>query len=252
MRIAILSDIHANLEALEAVLEHLETVHVDECICLGDIVGYGADPNGCIERIRARTDHVVVGNHDHAAVGLTDTVYFTPHAREAARWTAGRLTPTHRLYLKRLPFVLTRNDALCVHSTPDDPEEWRYVFTPPEIRACMEQIESRFCLIGHSHRPFICIEDPPTCSEADGAGGGNKLSVLYPFARMGREARALVNVGSVGQPRDRDPRAAFAVMDEEAGTVEILRVEYDIRRTQRKILRAGLPEFNAERLEYGE
>jgi len=250
MRIAILSDIHANLEALEALLDHLQGISVDEYICLGDIVGYGANPNECMERIRALTDRVVVGNHDHAAVGLADIVYFTPHAREAARWTADRLAPEHWLYLKQLPFTLTLDNAFYVHSRPDRPEEWRYVFTPWDVRASMDCVETRFCFIGHSHRPFICVEErdhPPGTRE-----GSGDLKFLYPFVRIGPDTRVLVNVGSVGQPRDRDAKASCALMDEEAGTVEIVRVEYDIPRAQRKILRAGLPEFNAERLEYGE
>lgn len=250
MRIAILSDIHANLEALEVVLDHLQHLSIDEYVCLGDIVGYGANPNECMERIRALSDHVVAGNHDHAAVGLTDTAYFASHAREAARWTSNRLAPEHRLYLERLSFTLTLDNAFCVHATPDRPEEWRYVFTPWDARACMDQTETRFCFIGHSHRPFICVEeqyDPPATRE-----DADDLKFLYPSVRVGPHARILVNVGSVGQPRDRDARASCAVVDEETGTVEIVRVEYDIARAQRKILRAGLPEFNAERLEYGE
>lgn len=249
MRYGIISDIHGNLEALEAALAALEALDVDTYVCLGDLVGYGADPNECTARIERLTGLVVVGNHDHAAVGLTDISFFNPYARQAVLWTAAQLTGDHAAYLRGLPFVLRGGrdkgipdkDVLFVHATPDRPEHWRYLLTESEARRQLGGLETSLCFIGHTHRAAIFLRSPQ-----------GELRVTDDAVIVGRQNRAIVNVGSVGQPRDLDPRAAFAIWDSASGRTAIHRAAYDIQKAQHKIREAGLPEVLAQRLAYGE
>jgi diadenosine tetraphosphatase ApaH/serine/threonine PP2A family protein phosphatase len=241
MRLGIFSDIHGNLEALEAVLETLRGCSIDRYVCLGDIVGYGANPNECIDTVRRLTDTVVMGNHDHSVLGLTDLSEFNSYAQHALLWTAQHLLHENRMYLRRLPFVIRDGRYVYVHATLNRPEEWGYIFSSWHAQACLRCIDKgQICFIGHSHRPFIFDENEELLCR----GGTCKVS-------CDSSLKYLVNVGSVGQPRDDDPRAAVCVVDEGEGTVEILRVEYDILTAQRKIRVAGLPEFLADRLARG-
>lgn len=241
MRYGIISDIHGNLEALNAVLESLSEERIDRYVCLGDLVGYGANPNECVELVQEFTDWVIAGNHDWAAVGLTDISVFNSHAREAVLWTARHLTGEHRTYLKRLPLQWPDEEALFVHATPESPEEWHYIFSPYEAGAYLDTMSARICFIGHSHRPVVFARDDD----------GQHLVSGTDF-RMKPSWKYIVNVGSVGQPRDGDPRACYAVFDAEEGTAEVKRILYDMEKARRKILRAGLPAIEAERLTYGE
>ena len=254
MRYGIISDIHGNLEALNAVLEELSKERVDRYVCLGDLVGYGANPNECVELVRGLTDRVVAGNHDWAAVGMTDIAVFNPHAREAVLWTARCLTEAPRSYLKELPLEVTDGEVLFVHATPEAPEEWHYILSPYEagwyldamgrtqrVGERSDALRARICFIGHSHRPVTFARDDD----------GRDL-ILGTSFRIEPDWRYIVNAGSVGQPRDGDPRACYAVFDAEEGTAEIKRIVYDIEKAQRKILWAGLPAVEAERLAYGE
>lgn len=238
MRTAVLSDIHGNLEALEAVLAACRASGMDDYVCLGDLVGYGANPNECVERIRALTDRTVAGNHDHAAVGMTDLDAFNPLARAAAVWTAGQLTPENADYLRERPLVLSTEEALFVHATPHEPEAWRYVFDAYDAEACFAQTDRRLCFLGHSHVAFICVA----------RGHSREMAASSPISE-GR--RYVINAGSVGQPRDFDPRAAFALWDQDRREVQIVRVAYDIAGAQARIVAAGLPPSLAERLALG-
>lgn len=238
MRTAVLSDIHGNLEALEAVLGACRASGVDDYICLGDVVGYGASPNECVEQVRALTDRVVAGNHDHAAVGLTDLNAFNSLARTAAVWTAGQLTGENAEYLRERPMILETADAVFVHATPYEPGAWHYVFGVDDAEACFAQTDRQICFLGHSHVAFICVA----------RGQGQEMAVASPISDG---CRYVVNAGSVGQPRDFDPRAAFALWDRSHREIRVVRVDYDIAGAQRRIVAAGLPPSLAERLAFG-
>jgi diadenosine tetraphosphatase ApaH/serine/threonine PP2A family protein phosphatase len=239
---AILSDIHGNRQALEAVHSRGQELDVDTWICLGDIVGYGGAPNFCIETVRALTNQVVLGNHDAAAVGRLDPYYFNDYARRAVLWTAAQLTEEENAYLAGLPLTLDCDDALCVHAEPCQPEQWCYVQSRQEARSVLDNMDHRLCFIGHTHVPFIC------------AHTGGKLQMTGPQENIAIEADGsyLVNVGSVGQPRDGDPRACFLLWDQLGNTLELIRTDYDIAAAQETILDAGLPSFLAQRLAIGQ
>lgn len=241
MRIGVISDVHANLEALEAVAKVLQDSAIDRCVCLGDIVGYGANPNETIEIVRRLTGAVVMGNHDQGVLGLTDTSSFNSHAQAAILWTARQVSSEHRDYLEKLPYVIRDGRCVFVHSSLDRPEEWGYVFSSWQAQVCLHYAGAgQICLIGHSHKPLVFDER----AELLCSGGVCKVS-LDPGLKY------LINVGSVGQPRDSDPRAAFCIVDEDASTAEIVRVDYDVAAAQRKIRDAGLPPFLADRLSRG-
>ena len=240
MRYAIVSDIHGNLEALRAVLD--DCAHrTDSVLCLGDTVGYGADPLPCVELVAERAEAVVGGNHEYAVAGRLSLAWFNRYARAAAEWTQERLDEDHRAYLAGLPLVREVGDATLVHASPAQPDEWEYLVTADDGFAAFSHFATRWCFVGHSHVP--------------GAWSlGSSGPEHHPGAtslRSERGRRYIVNVGSVGQPRDRDPRAAYAVWDVEAGQVEIRRVGYEVTVARRKIVEAGLPRFLAERLAEG-
>ncbi len=241
MRYALISDIHGNLQALEAVLRVLENHQIDQYLCLGDIVGYGANPEECVELVRSLTDKTVAGNHDYAAVGLTDISYFNPYAREAVLWTAEHLSEESKQYLRALPLLLKTGPSTLVHSTPQRPELWDYILSPYDALAAFSYFEGSICFVAHSHRPMMFIQGP--------------RGLQWDFSdrvQIHSDSRYIINTGSVGQPRDRNPKACFALCDTEASEVRILRAEYDISGAQAAIRAAGLPEILAERLQYGE
>jgi len=233
------SDIHGNLEALEAVLDRLPAEEADRVVCLGDMVGYGADPNACTEAIRRVADPVLAGNHDWAAVGLVDSEYFNAVALAAIRWTGTTLTSENADWLQSRPLEADMGEAHLVHASPDRPETWPYVSHPVEARTVLAHTEARLCFLGHSHHAFIC----PEAGSGDVVGEGQ--------LRLVGDDRYLINAGSVGQPRDGDSRAAFAVWDQDEDEVRIHRVSYDLQKAQLKIRQAGLPLFLAERLALG-
>jgi len=242
MRWAIVSDIHSNLEALEGVLADLERERPESLVCLGDFVGYGASPNECIDRLRPRLAAAVVGNHDLGACGKIRLGSFSGDAAQAARWTGTTLTPANRDYLAALPFTARWRDTRLVHASPAHPESWAYVLSPADAAEEMRAFEERMCFIGHSHYPGVF--------EQDGAG-----AIRYTRAAVVRLVpghRYLVNVPSVGQPRDSDARAGYLVVDEEEGVLRQVRLGYDIAGAMRRIRDAGLPRFLSERLQWGE
>ncbi len=238
---AIVSDIHGNLEALEAVLADVERHQPASMVCLGDFVGYGASPNECIDRLRPLIEHAVVGNHDLAACGKLRLTYFNTNAAMAAQWTETALTPDNRRYLEELPFAVKWRDTLLVHASPAEPENWHYVLSPVEAQAEMDAYHEALCFIGHSHYPgtFDRFNDHVRYTRA-------------PDIQLEKGHRYLVNVGAVGQPRDADPRAAYILFDDVEFTLRHIRIEYDIAGAMKRILDAGLPRFLAERLQWGE
>jgi diadenosine tetraphosphatase ApaH/serine/threonine PP2A family protein phosphatase len=243
LRTAFISDIHANLEALEVVLADIETQGIDRIVCLGDIVGYGPQPNECADLVRKRSEVTVVGNHDYAALGRIDTLGFNEYARAAADWTTRALSPDTVAFLSELPLTRILDGMLLVHASPLDPERWTYVLSYQEAERQFAAFQERLCFIGHSHLPVVIEEN------------GVQINALN-FAdnvplRLHRGRRYMVNVGSVGQPRDRDPRSGYAWYDDEMDAAMLRRLEYPVGKVQEKILSAGLPHFLAQRLEEG-
>jgi diadenosine tetraphosphatase ApaH/serine/threonine PP2A family protein phosphatase len=215
---------------------------VDRLLCLGDLVGYGADPGRVVEALTRRDAVVVAGNHDHASAGRMDLGWFNPYARAAAEWTAGRLTADQHTYLAALPLVLEYAGATLVHSSPRDPESWPYLVSPSDGAAVFGAFTTPLCFVGHSHMPAVwtLLAD----GTVDFARGAGRIA-LRPGERY------VVNVGSVGQPRDGDPMASYAVWDLDQGAVEIRRLPYDTMEARRRIHAAGLPRLLGDRLLHG-
>ena len=239
MRVAVLSDIHANLVALDAVLAAVG--RVDAIWHLGDVVGYGPDPNGVVRRLREIGAVGVRGNHDAAAVGGPEIEWFNPDARRAMEWTREVLAPDVRTWLRALPERRTEAGVELVHGSPRQPI-WEYVTTTSSARANIERLGEPLGLHGHTHVPVAWVEGGGEI-ELLRRGAGDELAI------EGR--RALVNPGSVGQPRDRDPSAAFLVLDPEAGTMAWGRTPYDIASVQAAMRAARLPASLASRLSIG-
>lgn len=240
MRFAFISDIHANLEALEAVFEDIEQQDVDEVICLGDIVGYGANPNECAELVRQKSDYILLGNHDAAAVNLLATHHFNSHAKIAIEWTASNLKNEIRSFLLSLPLVLTRETLTLVHSTPYEPNMWYYITSLEEAAFNFQYFDTQVCLVGHTHIPIIIVLDAKKEVYVHQASQVNLHGM--------EESRLLINVGSVGQPRDRNPDSCYAILDTTLGDFSYRRVPYNIEKAQAKMKKIKMPEFLITRL----
>lgn len=245
MKYLILSDIHANLQALDAVLAAAPRSEWDGALVLGDLVGYGADPNAVIERVLGLQPLAVIrGNHDKAACGIDDGSSFNQIARYAAVWTFDMLTPGYREYLRALPAgpqIIDEQVEIC-HGAPYD--EDHYIFDADDARRALEVARRPLCLFGHTHLPVVFRQK--AALEGFIPEGQAQTTV-----ELVRELGYLVNVGSVGQPRDGDPRAAFAICDVDRATLSMRRVPYDVPAAQRRILTAGLPASLANRLAIG-
>lgn len=239
MRIAVLSDIHANLPALDAVLA--AAGDVDAIWHLGDVVGYGPDPDGVVDRLRDVGALGVRGNHDAAACGGSEIDWFNPEARRAMEWTRAAIGPATLAWLSDLPERRTLEGCELVHGSPRDPL-WEYITSVPVARANLAALATRIGLHGHTHLPVAFLEQEGRI-DVVGPGPGSELEV--------RGRRALLNPGSVGQPRDGDPNASFMLLDPEAGTVTWQRVPYDIDAVQRAMQAAGLPASLSARLSVG-
>jgi diadenosine tetraphosphatase ApaH/serine/threonine PP2A family protein phosphatase len=239
VRVAVVSDIHGNLHALRAVLDAIDRDAPDEIWCLGDLVGYGPRPNQCCTLVRERTDVCLIGNHDLGVLGRLDLEAFAPDAALSARWTAQVLEPGSRSYLESLSPSGARADVGLFHASPRDPV-WEYVLSPAVALAALAETEEAVVLVGHSHVALSYgLEErylglAPAGTEIDLARG-----------------RRLLNPGSVGQPRDGDPRAAWLLLDLGVRTAAFRRVPYDVERTQDEIREVGLPAPLAARLEHG-
>ncbi len=241
MRVAVISDVHANLHALEAVLAAVDEARPDAVWCLGDVVGYGPRPSRCCELVAAHAAVGLVGNHDLGVLGEIDISTFSPDAAAAADWTAAVLTEPGRNYLGSLPPSTLLPGAALYHASPRDPI-WEYVLSPEVALAAIVAAPRPLVIVGHSH---VALAVSLVDDELDGglAPDGTEMS-LNGGAR-------LLNPGSVGQPRDGDPRAAWLLLDLERQTASFRRVDYPIERTQAEILEAGLPESLATRLAAG-
>lgn len=239
MKYAIVSDIHANLEAFEAVLERIEKEKCDQIFCLGDIVGYGANPRECLELVQKHEMSTIAGNHDFACIGKTNINYFNTYAKEATLWTREVTTEEDKQFLHELPLVDCHDSFTMVHGTLYSPELFDYIQTTYDAYLSLQLLENQVCFLGHSHVPITFFQ-------------GEMISyTLSPEIRLEKDVKALVNVGSVGQPRDDNPKASFAIYDVDDAVIRITRVEYDIEKAAKKIRNVGLPEPLAERLKYG-
>lgn len=242
MRLGIFSDVHSNLEALQAVFEAYKTLHVDEYICLGDIVGYGANPNECCEMVREKASLVVLGNHDAAVSGRMEYSYYYDAARQALDWCAAQLSADHLAWLKSIPY-LERRDELCFsHGNPLFPIEFEYIFTLEQAAEVLPRLDdiADVNFIGHSHL---------TKSFALAQGEVNEV-VARRFG-LRKHRKYIITDGSVGQPRDYDNRACFTVFDTETRIFEYHRVEYDLETAARKIFDAKLAVNFGKRLFLG-
>ena len=243
MRYAIIADTHANLAALTAVLDDIkQRGGVEEVWCLGDVVGYGPDPHQCIELLRQYNHVCIAGNHDWAAIGKIDTSDFNPDATAACHWTTQQLSLEDVEYLSNLPLVIERDNFTLVHGSPRDPI-WEYLLSTSSAGENFDFFQSQFCLVGHSHMPLIFeYNETKTCS-----------LIKFPTDAELRlsENRLIINPGSIGQPRDSDPRASYAIYDSTSRTIEHHRITYDICTTQEKMIEYGLPKRLVTRLNYG-
>ena len=232
MPVAVLSDVHANLEALETVLEEAAHRGAEHVVCLGDIVGYGPDPAACVALVRERCAAVVAGNHDRAVATGEDVEVLPRDGQEAAYFHREVLDAADLAWLEALPLRAEAFGATLVHAAPSDPAAWLRLESMTAVQAQFGAFDTPICFVGHSHRPAVVSD---------------RIGVL----RVRPGHRFLVDVGSVGQPRDHDPRASFALFDADAFTVEIVRVHYDVERTILKVEHAGLPPGLGARLRRG-
>ena len=240
MKYGILSDIHSNLEALNAVVAQLQKIQVDHYLCAGDIVGYGADPAACIKRIQELKAISIAGNHDWAVAGKVDPDDFNGMAKAAVLWTRDRLNDSEKKYLADLPLIFQNNDLMMVHSTLPGPERFDYLNEVYKAVLMFQSMARNICFIGHTHVPLIIHQKNKTQMQLDEA-----LVKVEPHDKY------IVNVGSVGQSRDSDPQAAFCTYDTDKKILEIIRTPYDLPLTQQKIIKAGLPAQLATRLKSG-
>ena len=239
MRFAVLSDVHGNLEALQAVLADARQHRCTHFVCLGDIVGYNADPSACIRIVRELDCPTVKGNHDEQASLSDSSVDFNEMAEQAIMWTRAQLSEQDRSWLRCLPLQQSVHDFTIVHATLNDPGDWGYVFTTTEAMASFAYQQTALCFFGHTHvqGAFIRnVEVTPTVRDKIGIDSGKQY---------------MVNAGSVGQPRDGDWRAAYCIYLPDDNLVEQRRVPYEIDRTRKKVLAAGLPRLLADRLVLG-
>jgi diadenosine tetraphosphatase ApaH/serine/threonine PP2A family protein phosphatase len=241
MKLGIISDIHGNRDALQAVLSLLQSRGATQFACCGDIVGYGPDPNECVEIVRGLRCSTVAGNHDYGATGRIALTGFNGVAARALEWTRKELSEDNRVYLENLPLTDRLGALRLVHGSPSAPDLWEYVFTVREAADEMDFFAETACVVGHSHHPFV-VERLP--------GQGVRLVRQESF-ELREKAKYFLNAGSVGQPRDSDPRACCLLYDANAQVMTFHRVDYDIDLVQRRIRERKLPDFLAARLASG-
>jgi diadenosine tetraphosphatase ApaH/serine/threonine PP2A family protein phosphatase len=245
MLYGIFSDIHANLQAFEAVLRSMESRKVERRVCLGDIVGYGASPNECAALAKKHSDLCLLGNHDNVALKRETYSDFNIYAKAAMEWTWKNISNQTKEYLKSRPYVVEEGHFTFVHSSPMSPADWFYVADLDGALEAFSYFKTPYCFIGHTHSPVIVAannEDPyeeiPVISDG-------------PLYRPEPNEKVLINVGSVGQPRDRDNRACWCLVDSDCNWIEFVRVEYDIEKAQYLMRKENLPLFLVERLMLG-
>lgn len=239
MKFAIIADIHGNLEAFQVVLQDIKEQHCTHYACLGDVVGYNANPKECLDMVRAMNIPCVKGNHDEYCSSEETMEGFNPAAAEAVAWTRKQLTEDDKQWLRDLKYQRMVSNFTIVHATLDGPQRWGYVFDKLAAAASFTYQSTNVCFFGHTHVPVAFMRDSMV------RGG------TYSKFKVEAGKKYFVNVGAVGQPRDNNPKAAYVVYDMDEGTIELRRLDYDIPAAQKKILKAGLPERLAERLAYG-
>jgi diadenosine tetraphosphatase ApaH/serine/threonine PP2A family protein phosphatase len=239
MRYILISDIHGNLEALQAVLSFVENLQPHQLYCLGDVVGYGADPQECLTLLQDEANLILAGNHDLAVAGVIPTDDFNPMAQSAVDWTRNAVNEEDVTALSNLPLVYIDGDYCFTHASPIEPMKFHYVRTLEDVAEVLSSIGQRFCFVGHTHLPVLVRMEEKT---------GRMEVVRKTRITIEEGCRYFVNVGSIGQPRDSNPDACMVILDEEDNTLEFLRVPYDISACQSKILSEGLPSYLAERL----
>jgi predicted phosphodiesterase len=239
MKYAIIADIHGNLEALQVVLNDIQEQKCTHVACVGDIVGYNANPKECLDIIRSLNCPCVKGNHDEYCSTDAELEGFNPHAAEAVNWTRQRLSEDDRKWLRELKYVRMVANFTMVHATLDGPQRWGYVFDKLAAAASFTYQNTPVCFFGHTHVPVAFIRDSVV------RGG------TYSKFKVEPGRKYFLNVSAVGQPRDNNPKAGYVIYDMDEATIELRRLDYDIAATQKKILEAGLPQRLAERLTYG-
>ncbi|RJO65603.1 MAG: metallophosphoesterase [Candidatus Omnitrophota bacterium] len=243
MKYGIFSDVHGNLEALEAVIAAYQGESIDRYLCVGDVVGYGADPCKCIEKIKSLIPvTVVAGNHDWASIDLFSVAYFNPQAAKAIEWTRRELDTAAEVFLRSLPLVHTEEVFTLVHGSLDSPHDFNYIIDGYNAEQTFIRMQTAVCFVGHSHVAGVFVKDAT-----------DRLSYLseYPI-EIKKGNHYLINVGSVGQPRDGNPRACYCVFDTDSRKLDIRRAAYNIRSARGKIIKAGLPRFLGDRLLAGQ
>ncbi len=239
MKFAVISDVHSNLEALECTLSEIKKRGSDKIICLGDAVGYGANPSECLAIFRSSVDVVIMGNHDQAIFDIPFRDYFNPRARRALEWTAEVLSEQEKRQIKDfLPVTIDQTHQVTwAHSSIHEPLDYHYIFTQEDASPSLEILKTNFCFFGHTHFPSLFSAEE------------NKSQYLPAgIYQLKKNSRCLINPGSVGQPRDKNPKLSFAFFDSESLKLEIVRLAYDNVKAADKIRKAGLPEYFAERL----
>lgn len=241
MQLGIISDIHGNLEALEAVMNALKKQDVEKTICLGDLVGYGPNPNECTEIILNETDWVVAGNHDRAVTGRFPAKFFNESAFEAIKWTQKVIKEQYIKQLDNLPLILHENQILLVHACVENPSGWLYITTLDAAMRNFMLMNTSICLIGHSHVPMAFVQDISGEIQV-------KNTQSLPIEN---QKRYIINVGSVGQPRDGNPKACYSVLDLKEQQYTLHRIPYNISKVQNKMRECNLPSYLIERLVEG-
>lgn len=236
MRFAIISDIHANYVALRTAFKYMRKLMIDKVICLGDIVGYGAEPNECVDAVRKYCHFTIMGNHDNAVINREAAKRFNAEAQKAIDWTIETTTEKNKDFLRKLPMKIRASDFIAVHASPLNPEKWGYVLPDKMSGKEWKCFDTPICFIGHSHIPMVITPD--------GLVDENPLYIED-------DTRYIINVGSIGQPRDGDKRLCFGLYDQDEGIYEEIRLEYDYKSSARKIRKAGLPVFLSNRLLMG-
>jgi diadenosine tetraphosphatase ApaH/serine/threonine PP2A family protein phosphatase len=242
MRYGVFSDIHSNLEAMTATLNAMKAEGTEEYLCSGDLVGYYSNPNEVIELIeKMRCWKLVLGNHDAGCIGTTSLSHFNPSAAEAILWTQPRLKPKNRRFLENLRLREEIGNNLLVHSSPFQSEEWHYLIRQEDLERNFRYFQGFICFFGHVHEPFVAEQSPD----------GSVVLLKKSEYKLKKDCRYFANSGSVGQPRDGDPRACYLIYDSSDLSLSVRRVEYDYATTAKKTLDAGLPDSLAQRLKLG-
>lgn len=242
LKYCIFSDVHGNLEALETFLEEIAREQYSKLIFLGDAIGYGPNPNECLELIRRHADIILLGNHDHAAISDADISNFNHYARNAILWTRDQLTEDNINFIKTLTHEAVIGKATFVHATPCQPDRWHYLFTTQEAQVNFRCFNTQICIVGHSHQPLSIIRKSQN----------HDLSVILDqMIKIEEDSRYIINDGSIGQPRDGNPASCFVVYDAEEDVIYFRRLEYDYTKTQAKMRALNLPDYLIERLGLG-